>query len=90
MSFFLSNCYESVNFFVKLNEQSQTCLSYAIARKSLTLVNFFVKLNEQSQTCLSYAIGRKSLMKSNFFVKQNGQKAVNLTLPVVIKFENSE
>lgn len=29
-------------------------------------------------------------MKSNFFVKQNGQKAVNLTLPVVIKFENSE
>ena len=33
------------NFFDKPNEQSQACLSYAMARKSRTTSNFFTLLN---------------------------------------------
>lgn len=32
-----------MNYSVKLNEQSQACLSYAIAKNSLILMNIFVK-----------------------------------------------
>ncbi|MBR3091507.1 MAG: hypothetical protein IKG99_00635, partial [Bacteroidaceae bacterium] len=55
-----------INVFVKPNEQSQTCLGYAMARKGRMKSNVFVKPNEQSQTCLGYAMARKGRMKSNF------------------------
>ena len=39
------------NYFVKLNEQSQACLSYAMAKNSLILMNYFDK-QEQKQSLL--------------------------------------
>jgi len=40
-----------INYSVKPNEQSQACLSYAMAKNSLTLVNYFDK-QEQKQSLL--------------------------------------
>ena len=42
------------NVFVKPNEQSRACASYAMARKRLLKTNVFVKPNEQSRACASY------------------------------------
>ncbi|MGN1236697.1 MAG: hypothetical protein ACI4TS_04565, partial [Bacteroidaceae bacterium] len=47
----------------KPNEQSQACLSYAMARKR-DYKNVFVKPNEQSQACLGYAMARKRNYKN--------------------------
>ncbi len=54
-----------MNLFRKPDEQSQTCLSFAMARKSCMLMNLFRKPDEQSQTCLNYAMARKSCMLMN-------------------------
>jgi len=55
------------NLFVKPDEQSQTCLNFAMARKGLLKMNLFVKPDEQSQTCLNFAMAKKGLMKLNLF-----------------------
>ena len=52
-----------MNDFVKPNEQSQACLSYAMARNR-TFKNDFVKPNEQSQARLSYAMARNRTFKN--------------------------
>ncbi|MCR5299049.1 MAG: hypothetical protein K6D57_07125 [Paludibacteraceae bacterium] len=54
-----------MNLFVKPDEQSQTCLNFAMARKGLLKMNLFVKPDEQSQTCLNFAMARKGLLKMN-------------------------
>ena len=56
-----------MNVFVKPNEQSQACLSFAMARKGAMIWNVFVKPDEQSQACLSFAMARKGAMKWNRF-----------------------
>ena len=53
------------NVFVKPDEQSQACLSFAMARKRAMKWNVFVKPDEQSQACLSFAMARKRAMKWN-------------------------
>ena len=54
-----------MNVFVKPDEQSQACLSSAMARKRAMKWNVFVKPDEQSQACLSFAMARKRAMKWN-------------------------
>ena len=62
--------YISTNVFVKPNEQSQACLSFAMARKRAMKWNLFVKPDEQSQACLSFAMTRKGAMKWNVFLER--------------------
>ena len=57
------------NVFVKPNEQSRACASYAMARKRLLKTNVFVKPNEQSRACASYAMARKRLLKTKLFYR---------------------
>ena len=56
-----------VSVFVKPDDQSQTCLSYGMARKGAQNVSVFVKPDDQSQTCLSYGMARKGALKMNVF-----------------------
>jgi len=51
--------------FDKPDEQSQTCLNFAMARKGLMIMILFDKPDEQSQTCLNFAMAKKGLMKLN-------------------------
>ena len=48
----------TTNVLVKPNDQSQTCLSFGMARKRRMKSNVFVKPNDQSQTCLSFGMAR--------------------------------
>ena len=57
------------NVFVKPNEQSRACASYAMARKRLLKTNVFVKPNEQSRACASYVMARKRLLKTKLFYR---------------------
>ncbi len=59
-----------MNLFVKPDEQSQTCLNFAMAKKGLMKLNLFVKPDEQSQTCLNFAMARKGLLKNEPFESQ--------------------
>ena len=60
----------STNVFVKPDEQSQTCLSFAMAR-NCTFKNDFVKPNEQSSSLLEYsAMARKRLLKTKVYLKR--------------------
>ena len=54
-----------MNVFDKPDEQSQACLSFAMARKGAMKWNVFDKPDEQSQACLSSAMARKGAMKMN-------------------------
>ncbi|WP_415966652.1 hypothetical protein [Alistipes communis] len=53
------------NVFVKPNEQSRACASYAEAGKRRMKFNVFVKPNEQSRACASYAEAGKRQLKTN-------------------------
>jgi hypothetical protein len=64
-----------MNYSVKPDEQSQACLSYAMAKNSLNLLNIFVKREPNKFIC--FAERRKCLMYMNpFFQPGHGIKKI--------------
>ncbi len=61
--------YMNMNVFVKSDDQSQTSLSFGMARKGGMKSNVFVKPTAQNHACMSFGMARKGGMKSNAFVK---------------------
>ena len=68
----------TLNVFDMPDEQSQACLSYAMAKKRLSKTNVFAKPDGQSQARLGYAMAKKRLCNTNVFAKPDEQSQASM------------